>query len=70
MPYATIVVKGNACHTSLWGVMANHGFGKLSIIKDGVKYVLPSDALFKSGKIKKKYVARMEEYKVENEVAA
>ena len=69
MPTATIVVKGNACHTSLWGVMANHGFGRLSIIRDGVKYVLPAEALFKSGRLKKKYVAKLEEYKVE-EVAA
>ena len=69
MPTATIVVKGNACHTSLRGVMANHGFGRLSIIRDGVRYVLPAEALFKSGKLKKKYVAKLEEYKVE-EVAA
>lgn len=69
MPFATVLVKGNACHTSLWGVMANHGFGRLSIIRNGVKYILPEDALFKSGRIKKKYAARMEEYKVE-EVAA
>lgn len=69
MPTATIVVKGNACHTSLWGVMANHGFGRLSIIRNGVKYVLPADAILKSGKLKKKYVARLEEYRVE-EVAA
>ncbi len=69
MPTATIVVKGNACHTSLWGVMARSGFGRLSIIRNGVKYVLPADAIFKSGKIKKKYVAKLEEYRVE-EVAA
>lgn len=69
MPTATIVVKENACHTSLRGVMARSGFGRLSIIRDGVKYVLPGEALFKSGKIKKKYVAKLEEYRVE-EVAA
>lgn len=69
MPTATIVVKGNACHMSMRGVMANHGFGHLSIIRDGVRYVLPAEALFKSGKLKKKYVAKLEEYKVE-EVAA
>lgn len=69
MPFATVVIKGNACHTSLCGVMANHGFGRLSIIRNGVKYVLPSNALFKSGKLKKKYVAKLEEYRVE-EVAA
>ena len=69
MPTATIVVKGNACHMSMRGVMANYGFGRLSIIRNGVKYVLPSDALFKSGKIKKKYVAKLEEYRVE-ELAA
>lgn len=69
MPTATIVVKGNACHTSLRGVMANHGFGCLSIIRNGVKYVLPADAIFKSGKLKKKYRDKLEEYRVE-EVAA
>ena len=69
MPFATVVIKGNACHTSLRGVMANHGFGRLSIIRNGVKYVLPTDAMFKSGKLKKKYVAKLEEYRVE-EVAA
>lgn len=69
MPTATIVVKGNACHTSLRGVMANSGFGRLSIIRNGVRYVLPAEAMFKSGKLKKKYVTKLEEYKVE-EVAA
>lgn len=69
MLYATIVVKGNACHTSLRGVMANHGFGRLSIIRNGVKYVLPADAMFKNGRLKKKYRDKLEEYRVE-EVAA
>lgn len=69
MPTATIVVKGNACHTSLRGVMARSGFGRLSIIRNGVKYVLPADAMFKSGKLKKKYRDKLEEYRVE-EVAA
>lgn len=69
MPTATIVVKGNNCHTSLWGVMANHGFGRLSIIRNGVKYVLPEDALFKSGRIKAKYMKKLEEYREEELVA-
>jgi hypothetical protein len=64
MPTATIVVKGNNCHTSLWGVMANHGFGRLTIIRDGVKYMLPKEAVFKSGKIKKKYMTAIEEYRI------
>jgi hypothetical protein len=34
-----------------------------------VKYILPVDAIFKSGKLKKKYRDRLEEYRVE-EVAA
>ena len=69
MPFATVVVKGNACHMSLRGVMANHGFGRVTIIRNGIKYVLPKEAVFKSGKIKKKYMAAIEEYKAE-EVAA
>ena len=69
MPFATVVVKGNACHMSLRGVMANHGFGRVTIIRNGIKYVLPKEAVFKSGKIKKKYMAAIEEYKTE-EVAA
>lgn len=65
MPFATVVIRGNNCHTSLWGVMANSGFGRVTIIRDGVKYMLPKEAVFKSGKIKKKYMEAIEEYRIE-----
>lgn len=44
MPTATIAVKGNNCHTSLWGVMANHGFGRVTL-KSG-KVILNRVAFF------------------------
>ena len=67
MKYAVTLIKGNSCHKNVTAVMANSGFGDLTITKNGMTIYIPQSAMKKSdGKIKKTWQNRIDNFTVES----
>jgi len=54
MAHHNVKVSGRGSHSTS-GVMANSGFGAVTLVIDGKKYMLPAKALKKNGCVKKSW---------------
>ena len=52
MHYGKVLVSGNKCHKDMSGVMANTGFGPLTVRKCGYDVVVPKECLTSEGFLK------------------
>ena len=60
MHYGKVLVSGNKCHKDMSGVMANTGFGPLTVRKCGYDVVVPKECLTSEGFLKTSWRKRID----------